>query len=63
MTADETLHINIIKILVTMSLACAICAAHIQASLRDFQHYQGCAVADEAKAQRLIEVIARELGE
>ena len=34
-----------------------------QASLRDFQHYQGRAAADEADAQRLIEGIARELGE
>jgi tetratricopeptide (TPR) repeat protein len=38
-------------------------AAYAQASLRDFQHYQGRAAADEADAQRLIEVIARELGE
>jgi hypothetical protein len=37
-------------------------AAYAQASLRDFQHYQGRAAADEANAQRLIEAIARALG-
>ena len=36
--------------------------AYAQASLRDFQHYQGRAAADEAKAQRLIDDIARALG-
>lgn len=40
-------------------------AAYAQASLRDFQHpqYQGRLAADEADARRLIEGIARALGE
>ena len=37
-------------------------AAYAQASLRDFQHYQGRAAADEADAQRLIARIAQALG-
>ena len=37
-------------------------AAYAEASLRDFQHYQGRAAADEAEAQRLIDIIARALG-
>jgi tetratricopeptide (TPR) repeat protein len=37
-------------------------AAYAQASVRDFQHYQGRAAADEAKALRLIDEIARALG-
>jgi hypothetical protein len=37
-------------------------AAYAQASLRDFQHYQGRAAADEADAQGLIDAIARALG-
>jgi tetratricopeptide (TPR) repeat protein len=37
--------------------------AYAQASLRDFQHYQGRAAADEADAQRLIEIIRQSLGE
>ncbi len=37
--------------------------AYAQASLRDFQHYQGRADAEEAKAQRLIDAIGQELGE
>lgn len=36
--------------------------AYAQASLRDFQHYQGRAAADEAKVQRLIDEIAQALG-
>lgn len=37
--------------------------AYARASLRDFQHYQGRAAADEADAQRLIDAIEGELGE
>ena len=37
--------------------------AYAAASLRDFQHYGGRAAEDEAIAQRLIDHIARELGE
>jgi tetratricopeptide (TPR) repeat protein len=37
-------------------------AAYAAASLRDFQHYQGRAADGEAKSQRLIEEIGRELG-
>jgi hypothetical protein len=37
-------------------------AAYAQASLRDYQHYQGRAADREAKAQRLIEDIARAVG-
>ncbi|MCB0202896.1 MAG: hypothetical protein KDI03_22720, partial [Anaerolineae bacterium] len=37
--------------------------AYVEASLRDFQHFQGRAAAEEARAQRLIEIIERELGE
>jgi tetratricopeptide (TPR) repeat protein len=37
-------------------------AAYAEASLRDFQHYQGRAADMEALAQRLIEAIARALG-
>ncbi|HSN77834.1 MAG TPA: CHAT domain-containing protein [Anaerolineae bacterium] len=37
-------------------------AAYALASLSDFQHYQGRAAADEAKAQGLIDEIARALG-
>ena len=37
-------------------------AAYAQASLRDYQHYQGRAAADEANAQRLIDDIAQALG-
>ncbi len=37
--------------------------AYAHASLRDFQHYQGRAAADEAKAQRLIDDITQALGE
>ena len=36
--------------------------AYAQAALRDFQHYQGRAAADEAKAQGLIDHIERALG-
>ena len=36
--------------------------AYAEASLRDYQHYQGRAAADEADAQRLINAIARALG-
>lgn len=37
--------------------------AYARASLRDFQHFQGRAAADEADAQRLIDAIEGELGE
>lgn len=37
--------------------------AYARASLRDYQHYQGRAAADEAKAQRLIDIIEGMLGE
>jgi tetratricopeptide (TPR) repeat protein len=37
--------------------------AYAQASLRDFQHYQGRAAADEADAQGLIDDIRQALGE
>ena len=37
--------------------------AYARASLRDFQHFQGRAAVDEADAQELIDIIARELGE
>ena len=37
-------------------------AAYAQASLRDFQSYEGRAAVHEADAQGLIEAIARELG-
>jgi tetratricopeptide (TPR) repeat protein len=37
--------------------------AYTQAALRDFQHYQGRAAADEADAQQLIARIAQALGE
>lgn len=35
--------------------------AYAQAALRDFQHYQGRAAADEARAQRLIDEIGQAL--
>lgn len=35
--------------------------AYAQAALRDFQHYQGRAAADEADAQQLLDVIAQAL--
>lgn len=35
--------------------------AYAQAALRDFQHYEGRAVVDEAKAQGLLNIIAQEL--
>jgi tetratricopeptide (TPR) repeat protein len=38
-------------------------AAYAAASLRDYKSYQGRAADREAKARRLIEIIARELGE
>jgi hypothetical protein len=38
-------------------------AAYAQASLRDFQHYQGRATDMEANARRLIEIIEGELRE
>ncbi|HEY1048323.1 MAG TPA: CHAT domain-containing protein, partial [Prosthecobacter sp.] len=37
--------------------------AYAQAALRDFQHYQGRAAADEARAQRLLDIIALTLQE
>ena len=37
-------------------------AAYAQASLRDFQHYQGRAADLEARAQQLIDDIAQALG-
>lgn len=36
--------------------------AYAQASRRDFQHYQGRAAAEEADAQRLIDIITQALG-
>jgi hypothetical protein len=35
--------------------------AYAQAALRDFQHYQGRAAADEAKARQLLDHIAQTL--
>ncbi len=35
--------------------------AYAQAALRDFEHYQGHAAADEAKVQRLLDLIAHQL--
>lgn len=34
---------------------------YAQAALRDFQHYQGRAAAEEAKAQKILDLIAQEL--
>jgi len=34
---------------------------HAQAALRDYQHYQGRAAADEAKVERLLDRLAQGL--